>query len=174
MPRTLAKTYNEQMLEIVDKWRASGGEWPAPTVDIAAFALKHCLYEAPKRSVLKQCQRDLARAMRESYHTDPQGRSVRTLHAARILERDDNGVRTQGTSWSDMRTATREHMARAFQLRRKQIVGDCWQLKRDNDSFNENHPESEPIQTLFDFRDDLADLSQPTDYRPRQTKPSSD
>jgi len=68
--------------------------------------------------------------------------------------------------WDDIRIAPREFMERAFQLRRRQIVGDCKQLKTDVDSFNDNHPEEAPIQLLLDFGDDVAEANQPTEYRP--------
>ncbi len=166
MPREMAPTYNESMLEIVGKWKASGGVWPAPSEEIAAFALNRNLWEAPRKSLLKQCQRDLSRAMREAYYADPQGRNVRSLHAARYAGKDENDKKVQQVFWADIRTASRDHMERAFQLRRKQIVGDCWQLKTDGDSFNENRPECAPIQMVFDFRDDLAEMEQPDEYRP--------
>ena len=46
----------------------------------------------------------------------------------------------------------------AFQQRRQQIVGDCRQLKTDVDSYNENGDLSQPIQMIFDFTEDLAEL----------------
>ena len=46
----------------------------------------------------------------------------------------------------------------ARQQRRQQIVGDCRQLKMDADSFNENSNPGLPIQLVFDFTDDLAEL----------------
>ncbi|MFB3815546.1 MAG: hypothetical protein ACE14L_15690 [Terriglobales bacterium] len=91
--------------------------------------------------------------MREEYITDPQGRTVRAKHVARY---DRSGA--QIALWADIRTASREHMELAFQQRRQQIVGDCRQLKLDVDSFNENRNSAEPIQIIFDFRDDLLEL----------------
>jgi hypothetical protein len=49
-------------------------------------------------------------------------------------------------------------MERAFAQRRKQIVGDCAQLKTDVDHYNEAHSDEQPIQMVFDFRDDLAEI----------------
>jgi hypothetical protein len=46
----------------------------------------------------------------------------------------------------------------AFQQRRQGIVGDCRQLKTDADSYSEAHPEQPPIQPVFDFTMDLAEL----------------
>jgi hypothetical protein len=64
----------------------------------------------------------------------------------------------QFTLWGDIRTATPAHMQRAFQQRRRQILGDCRQLKADVDSFNDNRRPEEPIQVVFDFTLDLAEL----------------
>ncbi len=60
--------------------------------------------------------------------------------------------------WDDMRTASRQHMRMSFQQRRQQIVGDCRQLKVDVDSYNDMKPDEEPIQMVFDFTMDLAEL----------------
>lgn len=49
-------------------------------------------------------------------------------------------------------------MTTALQQRRQQIVGDCWQLKCDADSYNENMKPTEPIQIVFDFTDDMAEM----------------
>jgi hypothetical protein len=46
----------------------------------------------------------------------------------------------------------------SFQQRRQGIVGDCRQFKTDVDSFNDAHPEGQPIQIVFDFTMDLAEL----------------
>jgi hypothetical protein len=37
-------------------------------------------------------------------------------------------------------------------------VGDCHQLKNDVDSYNQNLNPGDPIQMIFDFRDDLAEI----------------
>jgi hypothetical protein len=91
--------------------------------------------------------------MREDYATDPQGRRVRTKHAARVLESG-----TQTTLWADIRTASSAHMKIAFQQRRQQIVGDCWQLKCDVDSYNDNATPTPRIHMLFDFTDDMEEM----------------
>lgn len=46
----------------------------------------------------------------------------------------------------------------SFQNRRRGIVGDCRQMKVDVDSYNDAHPDAEPIQIVFDFTMDLAEL----------------
>jgi len=78
---------------------------------------------------------------------------IRVKHAARLTVGP-----SQKTFWADIRNAPREHMSLAFQQRRKQIVGDCRQLKRDVDFYNQHQPEQAPIQMLFDFAEDLEEL----------------
>ena len=99
---------------------------------------------------LKVCTRDIAHALREEYLTDDKGRSVRVMHAARMIE----GPK-QGTFWADIRTAPHEHIELAFQQRRKQIVGDCRQLKLDQDYYNAAHADRPDIQLCFNFEEDL-------------------
>jgi hypothetical protein len=55
-------------------------------------------------------------------------------------------------------------MQLAFQQRRQQIVGDCRQLKMDVDSYNQNANSGEPIQMIFDFTLDLAEIEAAAAY----------
>jgi hypothetical protein len=80
---------------------------------------------------------------------DPQGRKVRALHSATFPD--------QQPLWDDIRTASPRFMEMAFQGRRRQIVGDCKQLKNDVDSFNENRRPARSIQVIFDFTNDLLE-----------------
>lgn len=141
--------YNEQLQAIVTKYIESGLEWPATARQIAAYAVREKLWAPHPSSLIGQCAEDLAHAMREEYIIDPQGRSVRAKHAARV---------EQAVLWADIRTAPRAHMEIAFKQRRRQILGDCRQLKDDVDSYNENRSPVTPIQMSFDFTNDLLEL----------------
>lgn len=145
-------SYNEQLISIANDYFAEH-KGSATSREIAAWAMKTGKWAPQPGSMIERCAEELSRAMREEHILDPQGRSVRAKHAARIRE---NGK--QFTLWADIRTATKEHMARAFQQRRRQILGDCRQLKSDVDSYNENRRPDEPIQVIFDFTLDLAEL----------------
>jgi hypothetical protein len=147
------KTYSEQMQAIVSLYIDSGEAWPASTHEIAAWAIRTRNWIPQHSSVVDLCADQLARAMREDYITDPQGRRVRSKHAARMKRHG-----RQITLWADIRNADRQHMEIAFQQRRQQVVGDCAQLKRDVDSFNENRSSVKPIQMVFDFTQDLAEI----------------
>lgn len=146
-------TYAHELQAIANRYRESGETWPATAKQIAAWAIRNRLWLPQPDSMLAELAEDLARAMREEYITDEQGRSVRRKHAARTV-RDGK----QLVLWADIQTATREHMEIAFQQRRQQIVGDCRQLKVDADSYNDNANPGRPINLVFDFRNDLEEL----------------
>lgn len=152
--------YNEQLQNIVTQYTRSGLDWPATTRQIAAWAIQQSLWKPQPSAFIDQCAELLARAMREEYIVDPQGRTVRAKHAART-EREGK----QLMLWADIRTAPQGHMEIAFQQRRQQVVGDCRQLKVDVDSYNENRNPLRPIQMSFDFTVDLEELAAVTALR---------
>jgi len=61
--------------------------------------------------------------------------------------------------WDDL-NAERPFMQIAAANRRNQILGQCWQLKNDIDSYNDRHCPNEPIQMDFNFNVDLEELAQ--------------
>ncbi len=174
MGAKVAITYTESLQEMVARYRAAGQKWPATSREIARWAYRNKLWEPQEKNIIGQLARDLSRAMREEYYTDPQGRKVRTKHAARRIDDDlsdpeADSPKIQKMLWHDIRTDDGDHIIQALQQRRMQIVGDCKQLKTDGDSFNENHPSGKKIQLVFNFEDDLAEMEQPTEYQPPQS-----
>jgi hypothetical protein len=147
-------TYMKQMQRIVDDYRLSGEPWPTSAKAIADWAIKSARWEFPVSAIRRRCAEDIAAAMREEYTTDRKGRRVRLLHPA--ATKADSGE--QLVLWDDIRTAPRSHMEVSFQQRRQGIVGDCRQFKTDVDSYNDAYPDAEPIQIVFDFTMDLAEL----------------
>ena len=146
-------SFTEQLQRIVTRYREDGQLWPATSRALAAWAIANGLWQPQRMALISQCADQISRALREEYITDQQGRRVRTKHPARV-DRDGE----QLVLWDDIRTASRGHMHGAFQLRRRQIVGDCHQLKSDVDSFNENRSPLHPIQMNFNFTRDLEEL----------------
>jgi hypothetical protein len=145
--------YMKQLQAIVNQYRKSGQPWPAEKRAIAAWAVRADKWKPHPSALIGQCADELAKAMREEYFTDPQGRRVRAKHAAKFFK---NGKQT--TLWGDIRTESRAFMAVSFQNRRQAILGDCHQLKTDLESYNENVNHEEPLQIIFDFTTDLAEM----------------
>jgi hypothetical protein len=167
----IKKPYTTACSEIVTAYRDAGQPWPAESKAIAIWAINTGLWKPHRGRMIAQCANDLTRAMREEYYTDPQGRHVRVKHAARYRPKEKGAKGSpQKTLWDDIRTADYEHMTRAFALRRCQIVGECKQLKTDVDSYNDNNTDGKMIQTSLDFRDDVAEALQPTEYKPKQPR----
>ena len=85
------KTFSEQMQAIVTSYVEAGERWPATTHEIASWAIRTSRWAPEPSSVVDMCADQLARAMREEYITDPQGRRVRSKHAARV-KRDSRQI----------------------------------------------------------------------------------
>lgn len=144
--------YTKQMQKIITDYRESKEPWPATKREIAAWAIATGRWKMPTSTIIDRCANDLGEAMAEMYILDNKGRRVRQMHPA--------PVKRQGvlfTEWDDIRTATRDHMHLSSQHKRRAIVGECRQMKTDLDSYNEAHPEQDPIQISFDFTMDIAE-----------------
>jgi len=146
------ESYKRQMQKIVSDYEEATGRNRYTASEVARWAIENNLWDAPATLLIRRCADDLAKALREEYTTDPQGRRSRTKHVA-LVEKDGEQI----PIWADMRRAPRNHMMSAFQLRRRQIVSDCKQLKTDVDSYNDNYNLGEPIQLVFDFSNDLVE-----------------
>jgi hypothetical protein len=146
-------TYTEQLQAIWRRYEDAGMPIPATAKEVAAWAIEQELWEPRPSDIVSRCADDLARAAREEYRTDDKGRLYRARHPAKLMK--DGQLRFE---WADIDSATRDHMQRAFSLRRRQIVGDCHQLKVDVDHFNDQHASEAPIQLVLDFADDVAEM----------------
>ena len=168
MPGTMIRKKSLQMMDIARLYIESGGAEPIDLGRLADFAIDNGHWSKTNLATLRKqiCKKKFSRAFREQYHTDSQGRHVRTYHA--VLKNEGEGK--QRTFWDDMRRASEEHMEITFHQRRTQIVGDCTQLKIDVDSWNDNNSVGGNFQLLLDFTEDAAERTQPTTYRPQQPR----
>jgi hypothetical protein len=148
----MASVYSRQLQNIVKDFRLSGRPWPASARAIAEWAITNKMWAMRDADIINRCADEIARAMREEYYIDPQGRKVRAKHAAKVAVDGE-----QATFWDDIRSADRNFMAIALQQRRQQIVGDCRQLKTDADSYNDNKNPGASINIVFDFTYDVEE-----------------
>jgi hypothetical protein len=150
-------TLTDQLMRIVDDYRAAGGEWPATRDQIAEWAVANERYELTRGMAVRQCAERIGRAMGLEHVKDRNGRSVRKYYAAPIREKGQLVMK-----WDDW-NAPRPFMEVAAANRRNQILGQCWQLKTDMDSFSDRRCPDKPIQLDFNFNVDLEELSQLND-----------
>jgi len=147
----------EQLLKIVDDYRAAGQPWPATREQMAEWAVANDRYQLTRGMAVSQCAERISRAMGLEHVKDTKGRSVRKYYAARIRE---NGQLVM--KWDDL-NADRPFMEVAAANRRNQVLGQCWQIKNDIDSYNERRCPDQPIQIDFNFNVDLEELGQLND-----------
>ena len=164
--RRTATTQADGLRRIYQEYLADGGETPVRLDELYNYAVRKRLPIPPPTDPRQQFRRLMSRALREDYFTDGRGRVVRRYHATLFTEVDADGDRVQKSEWDDIDTAPRKHMEGALQLRRRQIVGDCKQLKNDGEYYNDRHPDEPPIRTLFDFTDDVEEASLSNEYDP--------
>jgi hypothetical protein len=125
---------------------------PASARDVIEWGVRAGIIELPSIDPYDVLAVEMAKALREEFATDAKGRRYRVNHAVRVTR---GGV--QYTFWERLGYAPKEHMVRAFNQRREQIVSDCVQLKIDVDVYNDMNHDSEPVQLVLDFRDDVSE-----------------
>lgn len=145
--------YHQQMQAIFKKYQSEISADPADLRDVGAWALKEKLWEPRASDVYARFAGDMADALREEYRTDRAGRRYRAKHAVRQTL---NGK--QMSFWADIDLAPKSHMEKAFGQRRRQVVGDCHQLRLDVDHYNSVHEESAPYNLVLDFTDDVEEM----------------
>jgi hypothetical protein len=141
---TLQKHKNEYLQET--------GKVLVTTRELAVWAMTTGRWEPPPDLALRKCREDYSHALHEEYIKDANGQPVRVNQAARQRDGD-----RQTTFWGDIRQIPRQHMEAASTQRREQIVGECRQLDRDERYYNERHPNEPPLQSYFDFMDDVIE-----------------
>lgn len=78
--------FNDQLLKIVEDYRAAGEPWPATREQLAEWAVAHERYQLTRGMAVSQCAQKISRAMGLEHVRDKKGRSVRKFYSARIRE----------------------------------------------------------------------------------------
>lgn len=148
-------TRNENLQRVWHQFVDARGGSPASPREVVHWAIAAGVLAPPDVDPEALLANEMARALREEFKTAPDGRRYRANHSVRITR---DGV--QMSLWAEMGKAPHEHMVKAFAGRRRQIVGDCIQLKTDVDVYNDTHrsPDKPMIQMVLDFTDDVAEV----------------
>lgn len=149
----------DHLRKLLNDYIAKHGEGPVDLVDVFRWARRNKLWEPPPMSEVKLFKLEMARAAREEYYLDPQGRKVRKKHA--IVFREDE---RQRSLWDDIETAKPDHMQLSLQQRRRGAFGEVVQTNTDRESYNDNNKYGASIEMSFNFDEDLAELKHSTEY----------
>lgn len=161
------KTKKEFNQDIVNDYIDAFPGQPIDMHEVATWAIKNNRWEMPSRSVNAACAQDLSDAVREEYHTDPQGRRVRSKHAYLATEVNGDGKKVQKHLWAELESLTPNQARLSFGHRRKHIEGECIQLYTDECSYNDNNPHGDVHQTCFDFTDCVEESQGSDEYDPQ-------
>jgi hypothetical protein len=153
-------TKSEEHQRIINDWMAETGNETIDMTAVARWAIDNGRWRAPRFDPARQCARDLSRAAREEFYTDPQGREVRKKHCFTVI--DDVGQHRW--LWVDIVTANRDQMQKSAQARRRMALGDVVQLKTDLSSWNDNNQFGSQIEMSFNFDEDIEEMLHPTVY----------
>lgn len=145
-------TQTEQLQALWRDYEREHDNVAASAREVVDWAVANRALELPRVDPRDVLASQMARALREQYATDDQGRRYRVNHAMRVTR---SGV--QLTIWGIIGHAPHLHMQRAFTQRREQVIGDLVQLQIDVDVYNDMNPERMPIQLVLDFVDDVAE-----------------
>lgn len=141
------------MIDVFDRYSTEVDSSPTPLEEVAQWAVMNGLYKPNLKTVVQMCRDDMADALRQEKRVDAEGRTYR----AKLSVRTSIGG-TQISLWADTDLAPRSFIEKSTHQRRRQIAGQCYQLKQDVDHFNSARAGDSPIQLVLDFTDDVAEL----------------
>lgn len=157
------KSLKEQLLDFVYQFQMETGSEAIDIEEVAAWLVANGAYSRPPKSMIQRAKEDIARALKNARHQDPQGRIVRTMHPVPLQVK---GEQPQiDFIWVDSRTAEPIKMRAALSFKRQMILADVKRHKDDTDSYNDNNIHNAQI-SLFDynFNNDLAEAAMPIEY----------
>jgi hypothetical protein len=149
------------MRDLANEYRREFGVDGIDAAAVADWAYKTGRWEPKPYDPVKQCKKDLTRALAVGYEVDPQGREVRSEIAIPI-ESQDGQLQWE---WCPIYKTSPTKFRVAQQLRRSRILADCRQHLVDTESYNDNNEAGAEVD-LFDynFNSDLEEERMPTEY----------
>lgn len=148
-------TYKENMLDIWRKYHEEKSSTePTDLRELAAWALKQKMWAPRPMDVTAGFAREMADVLREQVRTDKDGRQYRAFIPARDKGKDGLPL----FKWADIDVAPRAHVEKGVQGERRQIANDCFALAMKLDHYNAIHPDDEPLQVIFNFEEDVAEM----------------
>jgi hypothetical protein len=149
----MSKPYNHIVIEkIVEAFRKANGDGEFSLSEMAAWAIQNGLWAPSMKSKVSILRGELSEAM-QSARRNYKGMKVREYHCIQ-QKLDDGAIQTV---WAHIDVATPQFMEQSFSRRRTSEANRCYQLHSDIVYWNEEKNPPQPVEMLFDFRDDIAD-----------------
>ena len=151
---------NAKMLYLVELYKREHGVETVRLDEVANWAIANGHYRPEPIDPAKTLRREMAKAMKNEYFFDEQGREVRKYHAVRKTDGEHSY-----SEWAAMPDADPGHMRMSGQQRRQYLLSGCRQHKLDFDSYNDNNKFGAKIPLWdYNFNPDLEELSLPTHW----------
>ena len=131
---------------------------------VAEWARKRGLWTYEPVDPEEVLRRRIARFLKRSYTTDPQGRIVRKHHAVIYEVTTPDGIKRR-SRYYEIFDAPVKHMQASLALRRRSALADVQQLDIDFHSYNDNNKRGEKLPPMdYNFNKDLEEMKLPTTY----------
>lgn len=146
-------TKKDQYRRIWDEYRKAHDNEPASTLKMIEWAKQVGLYAVDQAAALRRGAAELAEVLRADTVPADDGADVRINMPFVDSE--------QGWLWDDLRTIRHDRMEIATAHSRNRIVGEVKSMARQINFYNSFHADRPPIQTSFNFENDLKDAGLP-------------
>lgn len=150
-------TKNEELQWLKRQHAQAHGHAPATSRDVIRWAVSKGLYTLPVVDPEEIAADQLSRALREEYDTTKSGRRYRVNHSVRVRKSKGRGQGSFTSLWLDSEHGSHDQIELAFNQRREQTAGDCYQLYDDREGYQELHPDRPYIDIVFDFTEDILE-----------------
>src|SRR5260370_6678207 len=155
--------FNQRMFDLAQEW---AGEMGSEIIDIEAaseWALANDKYDRLPVSQKQQCMADMRRALQQSRYTDPEGKSVHTMHDVSNYRGEQ--LEFPSTIWVDSRTAEPDLMQEAFQQEWDGMVNDVKRHAIEVRSYDLNNLYDATLLPFdYDFSAQAEDAKQSGEY----------
>ena len=148
-----AMTKKDMYVRIWDEYRKAHENEPVSTGAMIKWAKENGLYAVDQGAAMRRAAAELAEVLRTETIAAEDGADVRINMP--FFDKE------QGWLWDDLRTIRHDKMTIAAAHARNRIVGEVKSVARQITFYNTYHADRPPIQTSFNFENDLKDAAIP-------------
>ncbi len=131
----MATKFITSLNDIMLEWADKQGVTEIDLEKAAEYAIQTKQYQRQPKSIKKQCMEDMARALSQQHHLDPQGRKIRTRKPFKM-----DYIGEQLTLWVDVRYAKPPIAQKVYEQDHAAIGNDVKRHSIETQSYNDNNP----------------------------------